>query len=258
MTPDLTSDETRLLTDLKNGSVPPSSADPFALLYEGVVNCASELYGNAWPGAPTLMVLPCIGHPRSPPDPYALTGQTVPTPKGLVVELQIQPDGLGPATFLVIPAVLVHECVSHIIDLAAGGPIDNESPFSEGLMDWASGYHLRRWLPLLCPGMAAAATVHAQIFSSVTVPRGDRSYSARLVGWTAADELVSQLVNREGLALSAAETLVASLAIRMNVCEASGAARDVVVQRIEMQTLTIADPTLRKVLLDEGPADSLF
>jgi hypothetical protein len=257
-TPDLTVAETDLLRDLTSRPATRATVDPFDALYQGVAKHAAELYGSAWPGTPVLSVVPLISHPRQSPDPYALSAQTERTPSGLVVELLVQPDGLGPATFLTIPMVLTHECVCHVVDLAAGAPVDNESPFAEGLMDWASGYHLRRWLPLLCPGMAAAADVHHTLFSAAAVPVGHRHYSPRLIGWTAASELVSQLIGIEKLGRSAAETLVASLAIRMNLSRGSSEERDVVVQRIEIKRLTIADPTLRRVMLDEADVDELF
>jgi hypothetical protein len=60
------------------------------------------------------------------------------------------------------------------------------------------------------------------------------------------------------LGVPAAETLVASLALRMNLSRGSGDERDAVVRRIELQRLTIADPTLRSVVLEEADADMLF
>jgi hypothetical protein len=254
-TPGLTSDETNLLRDLISRPTTGAPVDPFDALYQGVAKHTAELYGGAWLDTPELSVLPLAAHPRQPPDPYALTAETKRTPSGVVVELLIRPDGLGPATFLTIPMVLTHECVCHVVQLSAGAPVNNQSPFAEGLMDWLSGYHLRRWLPLLCPGMAASAIVHAGLLSAAAVPPGHRRYSPRLVGWTAANELVSQLMN---LGVPAAETLVASLALRMNLSRGSGDERDAVVRRIELQRLTIADPTLRSVVLEEADADMLF
>jgi hypothetical protein len=257
-TPGLTSAEIDLLRELITRPASGVPVNPFDALYQGVAKHAAELYGGAWPGTPDLSVLPLATHPRQPPDPYALTAQTKPTSSGVVVELLVQPDGLGPATFLTIPMVLTHECVCHVVELSAGAPVNNQSPFAEGFMDWLSGYHLRRWLPLLCPGMAASAIVHAGLISAAAVPPGHRQYSPRLVGWTAAYELVSQLMSLQKLQPPAAETLVASLAIRMNLSRGSGNERDVVVQLIELKRLTIADPTLRSVLLEEEDADMLF
>ncbi|HZV75795.1 MAG TPA: hypothetical protein VFF79_18970 [Conexibacter sp.] len=54
------------------------------------------------------------------------------------------------------------------------------------------------------------------------------------------------------------EGLVASFAVRMNVSRGSGDARDAIVQRIEAGRLTLADPTLRLVVVDGGDVDELF
>jgi hypothetical protein len=257
-TPDLSSDEIDLLQSLINSPATADPADPFDALYQGIDEYAAALYGGAWPNTTSFSVSSLMAHPRQPPDDYALTAQTKHTPRGVVVELHIQPDGFGPATFLTIPMVLAHECVCHVVAQSTGAPVNNQSPFAEGLMDWAAGYHLRRWLPLLCPEMAAWATVYADLFSAAVVRVGHRRYSPRLVGWIAAGELVSQLVAIEKLERSAAESLVASLAIRMNLSGGSGDERDVVVQRIELKRLTLADPTLRRVVLEEDDVDELF
>jgi hypothetical protein len=191
-TPRLTNHETNLQR-LSASSPNGASADPFAALYQGVVDRVVTLYGGLWPDDLRLDLVPLEDHPRSPADAYALSGQTTSTPKGVVVELQVHPDGLGPATFLVIPVVFAHECVCHVVPCAAGQLVNDESAFAEGLMDWASLHHVRRWLPQLWPAMAGAARSHAKLFSAVAVPKGHRSYSPRIVGWQAAEELVSQL-----------------------------------------------------------------
>jgi hypothetical protein len=253
-------EERELLDDLRSQPANHAGGDPFRTLYDAIVEHAAKLYGGTWPArTPPLRLFSLEAHPRQgSSDPYALTAQTVGPRSRQAVELQIQAHGLGPATFIVMPVVLVHECVCHVVPLAMDHKPNNESPFAEGFMDWAASYHLRRWLPLLCPLMAKDVYIHETRLATYALPRETGRSSPRTVGRSAAGSLVTQLVNGCGLELPDAETRVAALALNMNISSGSGDARDIVVQEINLGDLTIKDPRLKAVILDKEAADQLF
>lgn len=226
-------DEIRL--SLRDHVVDETGHDPFTVMLQNIEREASMLYRDAW--RPTVLsVLHRRTHPRSAlpaADPYPVTSAVVwpPAADAVEIELHVFCEKFGPAAYAVVPMLLTHECVCHVPARQDGAKAD--SPFAEGLLDWAAYYFLDAWAMKLDPRSGPAIRKHAQQLKVVLL--GDAATSAgvaRRVGHDAADNLRAWFEQRLGLPYDASRVRVAEFAVRLNVVDRPLAAKDNLVSRL--------------------------
>lgn len=211
--------------------------DPFADLYAQCEAACAQLYGTTWlPPAPFGLIA-ANEHPRGLTDPYALTAFTARPVNGRAVGLKLCPNKFGPEVFAVLARVLLHELICHV-GARDGEDPDPLSPFSEGLMDWASLHYLQAWAPRLCGEYATAAIMHAdQSATSFKTDPGTRA--ARDTGEDAALLLVMQRGVRPD---------IARLAVDLNAADRPREPKNEFVRRVLAGTLDGGLSPLRDVL----------
>src|SRR5207237_2658109 len=128
-------------------------------------------------------------------DPYAVDAETRQA-DGAVVELQIHPESLGPATWAALPSLLVHECVCHA-PARQGGKVKNTSLFAEAFMHWAARWLFVQWITVAAPEFAATASQHASGLWEILTPAFSDAGGSRARGWRAAEETTVWAVEHE-------------------------------------------------------------
>jgi hypothetical protein len=218
-------DEAHLLSSVRRGAERAGCQDPFAALFERVLDNTAALYTQG-DGAVRLAIAK-IQHPRAnaqPADPYALTAVTRLAPPE--VELRISIDEFGPEAYAAIPMVLAHECIAHAF---AGHPeINNSSPFSEGLMDWVAQRLVQRWATSIDAELAPASREHAVVLEQVLL----RTNRPRRRGHRAARTLQSWMEHQEGLSVTEAEDQVVRLGVALNALDVRLAFKDEWIARV--------------------------
>jgi hypothetical protein len=251
-------EEGEFLVAIRRLAARATDADPFAALYDAVAERAAMAYKEAWP-ASELQVTSLIEHPRGSVtgDPYALTAHT---PPGIpaVVDLLIDPDGLGSATWAALPSVLVHECVCHV-PARQGDEVMNTSPFAEGLTDWAASWFFGVWIAAIDADLAPAAREHAptlvQLFTNPATPEG----AARRRGRRAASRWAAWAANTDGFGQTAADAHVAASIVSLNVTEAPLADKDLLVTQLNAAGWDEAlEEKLLSVLRHQAPPADLL
>lgn len=210
--------DAELLTDLARLAEDAVVQDPFARMLERVNDLAAREYGRGWrkPELSLARVTENPSRPVYPVDPYPITGSTFHKPK-LTVELVLDPDGFGPATYAAMPMVLVHECVCHVA-AAQRGETCNESTFAEGFMDYAAQYFFDAWIGRIDRDLAPAAREHAPELVHKYLQPGNPDADVRQDGLRAARKLRAWLESPDGLNLrpTSGPTAVADLAVDLN------------------------------------------
>ena len=229
--------------------------DPYERLFVAVVDHAAAVYRDSWPGC-VLDVAKLIEAPREGRDPYGVAAGTRSSPTPMI-ELMLWDDGLGPATWAAVPAVLVHEAVCHVA-ARQGGKIDNTSPFAEGFMHWAACWFFFNWVDSLDEALAQAAREHAGPLWSALTPPASSAGAARRRGARAAGRLAGWLVGGRGLARVEAEMQVARLAVALNQEEQSLALKDHFVARINSGPDRDLEQCLGGVFMGSRPPGDLF
>jgi hypothetical protein len=244
----LDTESRELLVTLRELVRSASGSDPFRQLFMGVTSMASALYGSAWRPA-TLHLCHIRSHPRGGPleaDPYALTA-TTPWPPDEVhaaVEVHVYPDAFGPAAYAALPMFLTHECVCHVP--ARQDRAKNDSPFAEGLLDWAAYFFLEQWAGKLDRELAPAARKHARKLRSLLTSRVDTPEGrARQVGHDAAETLLTWYEETYDLDRHDCELRVARLAVQINKLDRPLRAKDNLVSRLSWPIPPDLDETLR-------------
>jgi hypothetical protein len=215
-----------LLTELRRLVTEAASCDPFDAVFAPIQWQASQLYGPAWRPA-RLSLAHIRSHPRHSADPYGLTAMTPwpPGPGAAEIELQIWCDGFGPAAYAAVPMVLTHECVCHVP--ARQDRAKNDSQFAEGFLDWAAYHFFRIWAGKVDPQFAVAARLHAERLRQVlTGQPTSNEVQARLLGHHAAEELQAWFESEHGMDDVESRTLVARLAVELNVADRPLVAKD--------------------------------
>ncbi len=218
-------EERQLLTEVDMLCASATAADAFDEIFQAVCSVGEDVYGTSW-SAPSLMLDDIPAHPRTPPDDYAIGGQTIPTQPPLV-KLFVFSDGLGPATFAALPCLLAHECISHVP--AQQDRVKNDSSFAEGFMDWVARYLLRESLGHLFSYLGAAVSAHADAFASVFESPQTREGRARRLGHMAAENLVRLAVTELGMSTVEARVAVARVGRDLNLVQAKLDKKDLVV-----------------------------
>ena len=193
--------------------------NPFENIFVRVCRLSAAVYRDRW-RVPTLRVSHINRHPRGQGDahdPYSVTAATN-TTEGLspYVWVTFYLQDYGPETYAALPWLLVHECVCHV---ASGHEdVDNNSPFAEGFMDWASRYFFDLWVQKIDPGLSQAARVHGYRLADFLQHRSPEG-AARAEGASAAQDLADWLTDVWPDDPPRAQRTVADLAIALNVTE---------------------------------------
>jgi hypothetical protein len=212
-----------------------SGTDPIHDLFTGVSSRASALYGNSW-RPPKLMVSHVRSHPRGAlisMDPYVVSART-PWPcsdETSAVELLIFCEAFGPAAYAAVPMLLIHECVCHVP--ARQDHVKNDSPFAEGLLDWASYFFLDIWAGKIDNGLSIAARMHGRALRQLLTQRSDTAEGrARQIGHRAAETLVSWFEDEFQCETYEAMARVSRLAVALNQVERPLINKDYFVSRL--------------------------
>lgn len=232
-----TSEERELTQALLDAVSDAYAHDPFEDLLHRISGFAADVYGDDWAEPKPGMVLLGL-HPRHKSggkDPYAL-GATTRLGEPPVVELAVVPEQFKPATYAVIPTVLVHECVCHV-PTPAGHAIDNASRFAEGFMDWVAVYFFDRWIDLIDADLVVAADEHAGEYRHLLDQASDPETAARRAGHRAARRLVAWMREHGGIEHDEAHARVARIGIEMNVLDRALVEKDRFVSHLEGRSL---------------------
>ncbi len=181
------------------------SFDPFKVLFDDVCRRSQLLYGDQWPTGTQLFFERIADRPFPGSSRYwlnAITDLHLKQPGGPPsVHLRIHPTQLNFATYAAIYAVLVHECVCHVA--AHREPQRNESPFAEGLCDWAAKRLFELWTEDRDGDAAlrpAARYFGDQIWRlMMDKDGGNRFWYARMCGHVAADKIVAHFIDKGAL-----------------------------------------------------------
>lgn len=223
----------RLVSSLQAEGAAPVS-DPFRVIFRAVAQAAKEFFGEDWPRS-VQCKFEVIGDPPYPGSQFwinactmlDLTDETVPP----YVRLRAHPNQLNFETYSSVYALLVHECFCHVPSFRVKQT--NESPFSEGLCDWAAHELFGRWLRRLDPSLEDAARQFGeQIWTLMkTKGGGNKFWYARQFGHKAAEHLVRFFIDSGALDEEAID-LVITLARELVIAEAPLADKDSFVRRL--------------------------
>jgi hypothetical protein len=233
-------DERALIERLKGFTAGAVDEDPFAEIFDIVATAAADLYEADWT-EPAFRVASLGNHPRRGRDPYGVSGATVLDPSE--VTLKVHRASFGPAAFAAIAPVLVHECACHVPQRS---PIDSDSHFAEGFMDWAARYFGRHWASRLPAGLGILYGEHEErLYHAIATSMKDLG-TARARGRRVAQHLSLTLERRHGYDRARAQLAVARFAIRLNVIEpARPTDKDAFVSSIRFgEDAPIAEPLL--------------
>jgi hypothetical protein len=245
-------EERALLEEIYELCTAATPEDPFAAIFGELCALSGEVYGEDWP-QPELMLDDLPAHPRNPPDHYGAVAKATPASPPIVT-LLVYPNGLGPAMFAALPALLAHECICHVP--AKQDRVKNDSSFAEGFMDWAARYFFTGSIAQLLPQLSAAAKAHAGPFGDLFASPLTKEGTARRFGRLAADHLVDLTIAELGVSNHEASAIVARVARDLNRHQAPIADKDLWVAEV----LALAEPSapLATVLKGERPAADLI
>jgi hypothetical protein len=203
-------------------------ADPFGVIFRYVAESAKKLFGEDWPSN-VKCTYQVIGDQSFPGSRFWINAYTVldldnrAAPPSVC--LRIHPNQLNVETYSAIYAILVHECFCHVA--AYRVKQKNESPFSEGLCDWAAQKLFERWLRDLDPSLEDAARQFGEEIWSLMKRKGggNRFWQARFFGHVAADHLVRMFMSAGATGQEAID-LVITLARQLVVVEESLVLKD--------------------------------
>jgi len=198
----------------------------FALddLFDSLAEYAGDLYPH-WPPQLAFAVRQYGGRGRR----YGASAATMHNPDATVV-LYVDPVSLGPATYLSIPHLLIHELICHVASRPCG-ICANASAWLEGFMDWAAECHGTRWLHRLGVIGPAASQHRGPLFEEIAAHDRDQA-APRSFGRRTAEMLVQRLRKHHGFEHEAARMTVANFAVRLNAEEAPLIAKDRFVNRV--------------------------
>jgi hypothetical protein len=222
-----------LVASLRTADTDPVS-DPFDVIFRYVSLEASRYFGDDWP-ANVKCKFEVIGDQPFPGSRFWVNAYTaldlndpsVPP----YVSLRIHPNRLNFETYSAIYAILVHECFCHVP--AYRVKQRNDSPFSEGLCDWAAYKLFERWLLDLDPSLEDAARQFGEEIWLLMKNKGygNKFWHARFCGHVAADRIVRMFI-LDGAADWVAVDLVITLARELVVAEVPLALKDSFVRDI--------------------------
>jgi hypothetical protein len=236
--------ERKLFKTLSRDLQSVHSGDPFGEMFRLVAAWSAVLYGESWPDDVSLDVAFGRRHPRRRQDHYGLAALASATAAGPCVTLVLYPDDFGPEAYAVLPYVFAHECVCHVAARQLG-EVNNSSLFAEGFMDWATSYWLAVWMGGLPLGLGALVEEHEPIYRAALLAEATDEAIGRGAGRRIAAYLSRQLSAHHGLDKGLAGERVARFAVEMNVAEASLAAKDDVLDRIDIRAdVAIPEPLL--------------
>lgn len=229
--------------------------DPFQQLFDGFAARAADLYANSWPDVIHHELEWNAAHPRPHlNDHYPITAATEFGRQSRTVTVTFQPRPVLTGLWPLVPRLISHELIAHV-GACDTGPVNNESPFAEGLMDWASLHYLARWLPQDWPVLWRAAEYHAERAEPILVPAA--LASPRLLGHKAAFSLRRRQI-RAGVALDAADARTARFAVRLNAVECPLDYNDALIVELASGTRRATDERLDVILAGELPPDDLL
>jgi hypothetical protein len=211
--------------------------DPFSVIFRYVTESSRRCFAGDWPSR-VKCIYEVIGDQPFPGSRFWINAHTVldlddPTAPPRVC-LRVHPNRLNAETYSAIYAILVHECFCHVA--AYRVQQRNDSPFSEGLCDWAAHELFGRWLRLLDPSLEDATRQFGEEIWLLmkTKGHGNKFWHARFFGHVAADHLVRMFMS-EGATDQEAVDLVIRLARELIVVEEDLRLKDSFVRDIGLQ-----------------------